>query len=294
MIKGMTMSNKGSKLTLILGLSLGLIAAVLTFVYLSSAGGDGSKVSSGSGDTPVVVVTRDVPAGTRITADMIQVKNVAAADALLGHINTTEGVVNQITTVDLLQGEQVITTRVTGNAEAIAAYGDNAPLSLLLQPGERGISIEVSSLIGAGGLIRPNDRVDVILSVKTQGSTDASGSGNSAGENQVAATILQNLKVVAIGQTVTKASPTSTSETGETTNEEATTVTLAATPIQSEVLALADTCRLNFDGRLSLAVRSVGDGERFTARSEWPSDGRTPDCASLLGITQLPNSFNFN
>jgi len=287
MIKGMTMSNKGSKLTLILGLSLGLIAAVLTFVYLSSAGGDGSKVSSGSGDTPVVVVTRDVPAGTRITADMIQVKNVAAADALLGHINTTEGVVNQITTVDLLQGEQVITTRVTGNAEAIAAYGDNAPLSLLLQPGERGISIEVSSLIGAGGLIRPNDRVDVILSVKTQGSTDASGSGNSA-------TILQNLKVVAIGQTVTKASPTSTSETGETTNEEATTVTLAATPIQSEVLALADTCRLNFDGRLSLAVRSVGDGERFTARSEWPSDGRTPDCASLLGITQLPNSFNFN
>src|SRR5574341_663186 len=169
MIKGMAMSQKGSKLTLILGLSLGLVAAVLTFVYLSSAGGDGSKVSSGGGDTPVVVVTRDVPAGTRITADMIQIKNVAAADALLGHINTTDGVVNQITTVDLLQGEQVVTTKVTGNDLIVEQFGDNPPLSLLLQPGERGISVEVSSLIGAGGLIRPNDRVDVILSVKAQG-----------------------------------------------------------------------------------------------------------------------------
>ena len=182
-IKGMTMSGKGNKLTLILGLSLGLIAAVLTFVYLSSADSGGSGGSTGTGDTPVVVVTRDVPAGTRITADMIQVKNVAAGDALLGNFNTTEGVVNQIATVDLLAGEQVVTTKVTGNDLVQEQFGDNPPLSLLLQPGERGVSIEVSSLIGAGGLIRPNDRVDVILSVKTQGTTDSSGcsAGGSAG-----------------------------------------------------------------------------------------------------------------
>ena len=46
MIKGMSVSNKGSKLTLVLGLTLGLIAAVLTFVYLSSA--DSGSSASGA------------------------------------------------------------------------------------------------------------------------------------------------------------------------------------------------------------------------------------------------------
>jgi pilus assembly protein CpaB len=187
----------------------------------------------------------------------------------------------------------VLASKVTGNSDVVEKFGENPPLSLLLKPGMRGISVEVSSLIGAGGLIRPGDHVDVILSVKTQGTTGDGGGGG--GENQVAATILQNLEVVAIGQTVSASATAQTGEEGavEDTNTDATTVTLSATPIQSEVLALADTCKQNFDGRLSLAVRSAGDGERFGVRTEWPGDGRTPDCASLLGITTLPNSFNF-
>ncbi len=284
MIKGMTLTNRGNKLTLIVGLALGLVAAVLTFVYLSGAGdsGSGSKSSSG-GNVPVVVVNREVGPGTRITADMVAVKNVAASDALAGVFNNADAVVNQITIVKLVAGEQVIASKVTGNDQALKLFGDNPPLSLLLQPGMRGVSVEVSSVIAAGGLIRPGDHVDVILSVKTKG-------GEQGGQNQVAATILQNLTVIAIGQTVSTAAKTGSVDTSKKGDEAATTVTLAATPIQSEVLALADTCRLNFDGRLALAVRSLGDAAPFTPRSEWPSDGRTPDCASLLGITQLPSN----
>ena len=160
----------------------------------------------------------------------------------------------------------------------IDKFGENPPLSLLLKPGMRGISVEVSSLIGAGGLIRPGDRVDVILSVKTQGAS-SDGGGGAGGENQVAATILQNLEVVAIGQTVSAAATAQTGEEGavEDTVSDATTVTLAATPIQSEVLALADICKQNFDGRVSLAVRGAGDAERFAAShrmaGRWPHAG---------------------
>jgi pilus assembly protein CpaB len=144
------------------------------------------------------------------------------------------------------------------------------------------VSVEITSLVGAGGLIRPGDRVDVILGVKTE---------SDAGKNQIAAIVLQNLKVLAIDQNVAAqaatAEGTSTTKEGEDTNPIATTVTLAATPVQGEVLALADMCRSNFEGRLAIALRGFGD-ESTIARTQWPDDGAPPNCAALLGIAGLP------
>src|SRR5713101_5413202 len=152
MIKGMTLANRGSKLTLIMGLTIGLIAAVLTFVYLRSSGGGSSGIKSSSGgETPVVVVNRDLAAGTRIKADMLTVKNVAASEALLGVFNNPEGVVNQVTVVPMVAGEQVVPSKVTGSDTAIQEFGANPPLALLVAPGMRAVSVKVSSLIGAGG-----------------------------------------------------------------------------------------------------------------------------------------------
>ncbi len=45
MIKGMTLSKGGSRLPLILGLVLGLVAAVLVVVYLSSAKSDSGSIT---------------------------------------------------------------------------------------------------------------------------------------------------------------------------------------------------------------------------------------------------------
>jgi hypothetical protein len=66
MIKGMTLPKGGSKLPLILGLVLGLVAAVLVVVYLSSAKTKPPPpaVAVAAG-VPVVVAASDVAAGTR-------------------------------------------------------------------------------------------------------------------------------------------------------------------------------------------------------------------------------------
>ncbi len=290
MIKGMTLSNKGSKLTLILGLTLGLIAAVLTFVYLSgsdSSSSGGIKSASGA-DTPVVVVNRDLAAGTRITAEMLTVKNVPGTEALLGVFNNTEGVVNQVTTVPMITGEQVILSKITGSATAIEEFGANAPLALLVDPGMRGVSVKVSSLIGAGGNIRPGDFVDVILIVETKvpDPTDPAAAGTS---DQFATTILQNVKVLAIdtSRASADASASTDPDAAKEANEVATTVTLAVTPTAGEVLAMADVCGENHGGRLSLSVRGIGDTAGLGNRTVWPSDGPAPTCTEVLGLTSL-------
>lgn len=286
MIKGMTVGARGGKLTLLLGLTLGVVAAALIVVYLSGAKDDAGTGSISGPTQSVVVASQNISAGTRITADMIAVKEIPDSTVLAGAFDSPETVVGQVTVVPLLAGEQMVPDKVTATGTAaVSQYGDNPPLSLLLEPGQRAVSVELNSVIGAGGLIRPGDHADVILSVKTMTATTDGGS------NQIAVTILQNLKVLAIDQNVdaratTAADGTSVTKEGEDSNPVATTVTFAVTPVQAEVLALADMCRSNFEGRLAIALRGFGD-ESLTARSEWPADGTSPNCAALLGLSDL-------
>jgi pilus assembly protein CpaB len=105
----------------------------------------------------------------------------------------------------------------------------------------RAISTEISPETGAGGFILPNDRVDVILSRKDR---EAEKSG--AAETQVSETILVNIRILAIDQTL-----------GEKDGQKVVigkTATLELSPRQAETLALSRQL-----GTLSLALRSLAD-----------------------------------
>jgi pilus assembly protein CpaB len=287
MIKGMTLPKGGNRLPLILGLVLGLVAAVLVVVYLSSAKDDSGPIRSGSGDgVPVVVAANDIAAGTRLSAEMLAVKNIPETDALVGAFGTTEGLTGQVTRVPVVAGEQVIQSKITSTDFFVGA-GENPPLAFLIPPGMRAVSAEISSLIGAGGNIRPGDFVDVILivEVKPEGA-DPESQGTS---NQISATILQNVKVLAVGQEVTNpnAEASTNPDEAKDADETATSVTLLVTPTQGEVLSMSDVCGDNHGGRLSLSLRGPGDNARLPNRTEWANEGPPPGCAEVLGISAL-------
>src|SRR4030042_2019085 len=82
------LGGKGNKGVLVLALVLGLLSAVLVFVYLGRSGG-GDEAAAPSGDTKsVVVASQDITAGTRITEDMVRVKKVST-DAIVPQAMTT-------------------------------------------------------------------------------------------------------------------------------------------------------------------------------------------------------------
>jgi pilus assembly protein CpaB len=282
----MTLAKGGSRLPLILGVVLGLVAAVLVVVVLTSSGDSGGSVrTSSGGDVPVVVAKFDIPAGSKLTIDNVELSFVPESVKLAQAFGTTEGVVDQVTKVPLVAGEQVIPTKLAAGPGF--ALGDNPPLAYVVEPGQRAVSVGISSLIGAGGNIRPGDFVDVVLIVElkpesvnpeTQGTSD-----------QIGATILQNVKVLAIDQNVTNPNAETTSDPsqGESADDAATTLTLQVTPVQGEVLSMAEVCGNNHGGRISVSLRGAGDANPLSNRPTWDNNGPPPKCSEILGISAL-------
>ncbi len=286
MIKNQALGGRSNRGLILIGLFLGLVSAVLVVVYLSNTGGGGGGNVSGAEVTPVVVASLEISAGTRITEGMVETKDIAVDTVLAGVFPDTEGVIGQVTRVPLVAGEQVITTKVTATGAAIAG-GENPPLAFVIPEGKRAVSIQVSNVIGASGLIRPGDYVDVILAVQIQA---GSGDGNSdQSQNQIAQTILQNVLVLSVDQDVTRAVVSEGEAApvvgdGTEVNSEATTVTLAVSPAHGEVLTVAEACA---SPRLALALRGFGDSSPVANRTVWAEDGAAPTCAALLGLQSL-------
>jgi pilus assembly protein CpaB len=112
----------------------------------------------------------------------------------------------------------------------------------------RAIAVRISAQNTAGGFILPSDRVDVIQTVAQQTNPDEPA------EN-VSRTILTNIKVLAIDQTVGE-------EEGEA-NVVGKTATLELDPAQVEMITAAEA-----SGTLSLALRSIADTDELVSSRE--------------------------
>jgi pilus assembly protein CpaB len=136
----------------------------------------------------------------------------------------------------ILAGEPIV-------GRKIVRAGDSGYMAAYLEPGMRAMAIRVTVETAAGGFILPGDRADVLLTreVKTPGA-----GGGSETTKFVAATVMQNVKVLAIDQN-TRAAENEQAVVGAT-------ATLEVSGRDAEVLALAKS-----EGELSLVLRSYAD-----------------------------------
>ena len=202
MIKTGAFKSTGNKWLLFTGLALAVISAALVFVYLRSAGNEGGVTVSSGPTTPVLVAAQDISAGTKITSEMLTVKSVATVDVLAGAFSDGDDLVNQITLVPIVTGEQVISAKVAGGDVSVALFGADPPVSLVIPEGMRAVSATVSNLAAAGGLARPGDYVDIVLAVQIDEATPLGST------NTIATTFLQNVQLIALDQDVTTTTKT--------------------------------------------------------------------------------------
>ncbi len=113
-------------------------------------------------------------------------------------------------------------------------------MSAILPAGMRAVSTEISAETGAGGFILPNDRVDVLLTRREQSQQN--------GEAITSETVLRNIRVLAIDQTVEEKNGQKV-VVGKT-------ATLELGPLQAETLAMS-----RQRGTISLALRSLADAK---------------------------------
>jgi len=147
--------------------------------------------------------------------------------------------------------------------DAKLAHTDDGYLSAVLDPGMRGVSINIAPASASGGFIVPNDRVDVVLT---------GGSGADANTHVV----LSDVKVLAIGTRLGQSGKTGAPPNPDDPKSQVFTsdaiATLELTPAQAQTLMTA-----GVSGKLSLVLRSVADfasGPAVRQASATPDDNQ--------------------
>jgi len=217
------------------------------------AGGLAALLASGSDKAPpapmpvvkfdtvdVLVAKTDIGVGRTVSAQDLQWQSWPAATVSPNfirrneHPDAMEQFAGAIARAPTDAGEPVRESRL------IRAKGSGY-MAAILPSGMRAVSTEISPETGAGGFILPNDHVDVILSRRDKEAERATGI-----ETHVAETVLSDVRVLAIDQTVQE-------KDGQRVVV-GRTATLELTPRQVETLGMARQM-----GTLSLALRSLVD-----------------------------------
>jgi pilus assembly protein CpaB len=233
------------------------VARVVVLVVALAAGGVAAfLVSSGDDKKPapapapvvqlptvdVLIAKGDIGMGTAVSTEDFQWQAWPAATTGGSYItkkgkpNAIEEFAGSITRGPFTAGEPI------REAKLIRANGASGFMAAILPSGMRAVSTEISPETGAGGFILPNDRVDVILSRRA--GTDSRSSRTPTSE-----TILTNVRVLAIDQTVEE-------KNGQRVVV-GKTATIELTPGQAEMLAQS-----RQQGTLSLALRSLLDASK--------------------------------
>jgi pilus assembly protein CpaB len=258
-----TAAGRTNRRLLLLALAAGVVAAILVYAAVGrsseSTGGAGGAASM----APAVVAKQDIPARTKITSGMVEVRQVPQdTRSELAYTDLSQ-VVGQVTRYPIATDEEVLSTKVVSLASVTKA-GDS--LSYVIPEGRRAISIQVDQVISGGGLVLPGDYVDIIGVFNV---TFGAGDQQTTEDKYFSRIILQNIGVLAVAQTVVDTAPQAAAATDAASadgqmvrNTEATpepkasTVTLSVTPQEAQLLFLAEE-----NGVLRLAVRPYGDAE---------------------------------
>ena len=228
---------------IVLGIAL-VSAGAAAFMVRSMLGGGTPQVQARPAApaiemSEVLVASTNLQAGQALTTDQVRWEKWPAANvdaSFIIHKNVVSedaAVKGTVVRQPILQG-QPITTNAIVHADA-AGF-----MAALLSPGMRAVSFPITTDSGAGGFILPNDRVDVIQTVK----------GNGASQRVFAKTILSNVRVLAVDQTFKQEKDTKTVL--------AKTATVEVAPEQAILISSAAGA-----GTLSLALRPLGDNAQL-------------------------------
>jgi pilus assembly protein CpaB len=197
----------------------------------------------------VLVVTDDVPIGGTLSnqmrwqswpADGLD-QGFVTRDKEPDAVSKLKG---SLLRAPMYKGEPVRLSKLVGQGKNLMAS--------ILPKGMRAVATQISAETSAGGFILPNDRVDVIMTRRAS-KTGVQGGGASG---YITETILHNIRVLAIDQTIQE------DEHGKKTKV-GTTATLELTPEQAEIITVAQ----QMADKLTLALRSVKDDQQ-KAKSE--------------------------
>lgn len=210
----------------ILAVVIALIASVSLYRYLK---GQEEQIKRAVATGKIIIARQDISIGGKIENAQLDSIEWPQANRPQGAFTVKESVIGRIALERFVAGEPII------EAKLIPKGGLSGVLTYKIPEGHRAMTVGVDQVAGVAGFITPGNMVDVVLTIKPK----------YAGES-ISKIVLQNIPVLAIGQTV--------EQQKEGKPIIVPTVTLDVTPENAERLAIAST-----QGRLQLVLRAAGD-----------------------------------
>ncbi len=193
------------------------------------------RASSRVATRPVVVAAADIAEGAALTQASMTVAQWPEVTVPAGVFERTDSLLGRVARVTIFKGEPLVPGR-------LAPSGTTAGLEVKITPGKRAMAVRIDDVAGLSGLIQPNSRVDVLVTLRDQ--------RTEKGE-QVSKLFMSNMRVLSIGTEVQRGAD------GKPIN--ATTAALEVTPEEVERLAVAMR-----EGTIQLVMRGYGDPDSIS------------------------------
>ena len=199
---------------LVLAIVLGVVAAKSARDYIMK--NKAAAVPNGK-FTKVIVAKTDVAPGHALTAEDLTLADFDASVAPTNAFTETEKLVGRVNESFMVKGQPIVEAM-------LAPEGSGSGIQAIIPEGMRAVTLEVNEFTGVAGLLQPNCKVDILSTL--------AGNDNSG---QIARTVVQNVKITAVGQrTGTVGEPPPANP-----NEMARSITVLVTPEQAEAIELA-------------------------------------------------------
>jgi len=226
-------------LTFILALVLALAASYMVYRQLSSA----TPVEAQG--QQVIIAAADLTIGTPLTEEDLAVTRWPTADLPAGTAMDKDALIGRPLIYPVFKGEPILTSK-------LALEGSGAGLSAVIDEGMRAVSIRVDEVVAVAGFVVAGTHVDIML-------TGNPGSG----EEQLTQTILEDVQVLAAGQSI--------QPDAEGKPQRVNVVTFLCTPDDAAKVILAAS-----EGRIQLVLRNAveKEGEDELTKKELPKVGR--------------------
>src|SRR5580700_3036338 len=172
---------------LILGLLVATAVALVasTFVYRQLQQATSTRPVSMQ---QVVVANVPLPVGTRLTSSNIKLIPWPSTDPIPGMLTRIEDGVDRAVITQVAANEPILEAK-------LAPRSAGAGLPATIPQGMRAVSVAVNDVVGVAGFVTPGTSVDVLVTGQLVGA-------NQNGSENVTRTILENVRVLAAGQTI--------------------------------------------------------------------------------------------
>jgi pilus assembly protein CpaB len=235
------------RIVLIVSVVIGLLAFWLTREYfqarLREIEQEKGRLLASERRAEVLAAKRDLPAGT-----ILKKEDLSRKDTLAREVGKNTVVPDDL---DKVLGKK-LKYSMDGEETVLWSYIDvpfrpGSGLAPTITSGMRALSMSIGGAAGVSGLIQPNDRVDVIGSFTFPSRKDPQQT------EAVTLTVLQDVTVLATGQTLGKAGGEGADRARGATGYS--TVTVEVTPREAELLVFVE----NMRGHLTLSLRNPSD-----------------------------------